>query len=115
MTFNFDKTSELQRQYCGDFTIYCSLNMLQKHQLELEKSKLLGGHVNPSDGLFGLSIILANLRIKIKDGPSWWKESKGGFTIEDEDILVALLNKGDEVEQEWKRNIIQKTSITPKE
>ena len=103
--FDFDFTSELGRKYDGRFTVLCLLDMGQKHRLELEKTRLLGNYQNPTDGLAGIAIVLANLRVKIIDAPEWWKQSSGGFTIKDEDALVTLYDKVKEAETEWRKQL----------
>jgi hypothetical protein len=110
-TFDFDYTAELtNKRYDGRFTVLCSLNIGQKHAMALEKTRLLGSYQNPTDDLFGFAIILSNLRAKIIDGPEWWKQSRGGSTIEDEDVLVQLYNKVQEAESQWKENLRQKAA-----
>ena len=110
-TFDFDYTAELtNKRYDGRFTVLCSLNIGQKHAMALEKTRLLGSYQNPTDDLFGFAIILSNLRAKVIDGPEWWKQSRGGSTIEDEDVLVQLYNKVQEAESQWKENLRQKAA-----
>lgn len=105
--FDFDFTSELGKKYDGRFTVACLLDMGQKHRLELEKTRLLGNYQNPTDGLAGIAIVLANLRIKIIDAPEWWKQSNGGFSIKDEDALVALYDKVQGAEAEWRNQLAE--------
>jgi hypothetical protein len=109
-TFDFEHVGEdTGKKYDGRFTVLCSLNIGQKHALELEKTRLLGNYANPTDGLAGLSIILANLRAKIVDAPEWWKQSNGGASVEDESALVVLYRKVQEAEFEWKEELKKKT------
>ena len=103
--FEFDFTSELGKKYTGTFTVLCVLDMSQKHRLELEKTRLLGNYQNPTDGLVGIAVILASLRTKIIDGPDWWKQSNGGYTIKDEDALVTLYEKVQAAEVEWREKL----------
>ena len=59
--FDFDHTgTDTGKRYEGQFKVLCLLDMGQKHRLELEKTRLLGNHPNPTDGLAGISIILAS-------------------------------------------------------
>ena len=103
--FDFDFTSDLGKRYEGRFTVLSVLDMGQKHRLELEKTRLLGNYQNPTDGLVGISIVLANLRVKIIDAPDWWKQSKGGYDILDEDMLMALYEKVQAAEGEWRSKL----------
>lgn len=109
LSFVFDKTGETTGQrYEGKFTVLCALNMAKKHQLELEKTRLLADFLNPTDGLAGISMILANLRVKLVDGPEWWKQSNGGLEIMDEDILVMLFEEVMKKESEWREAVKNK-------
>jgi hypothetical protein len=106
--FDFEHTTDLGKKYDGQFTVRCTLNMGQKHALELEKTRLLGNYANPTEELAGIAIVLANLRVKITDGPPWWMQSNGGYNIEDEDALVALYNKVQNAETEWRSKLLEK-------
>lgn len=106
--FDFDFTSDLGNKYDGRFTVLCVLDMRTKHRLELEKTRLLGNHANPTDELAGIAIILANLRARIVDGPEWWKQSDGGYDITDFDTLTALYEKVLTAETEWRTKLKEK-------
>lgn len=111
LVIDFDFISqESEEQYKGSFTILCKLTIGQKHLMELEKNRLLGDMVNPTDELMAMAIVLSSLRAKISDGPSWWKDSLGGAKIEDEDVLYALFKATGEAEQKWKDQLKKKIS-----
>ena len=108
-TFDVDCTGEITgKRYEGTFTVLCSLNIGQKHALALEKTRLLGNYSSPTEDLISLSVILANLRVKIVDGPEWWKQSRGGSSLEDEEVIVTLYEKISEAERTWKETLKQK-------
>jgi len=116
--FDFEYIGELTgKKYDGSFTVLCILNTGLKHTMELEKTRLLGNYTNPTDELFGLALILSSLRVKIKDGPEWWRQSAGGNLIDDEGVLVKLYQKIGEAEVQWKEDLKKKTqeavSTTP--
>lgn len=105
-TFNIDQVGETTGiKYEGRFTVLCALSVGRKHQLELEKSRLMADFVNPTDGLAGIALILSNLRVKIVDAPEWWKQSNGGLDIMDEEVLVNIYRKIVEKELEWRDQI----------
>lgn len=108
-TFDFEYQGiTTGREYKGQFTVKCVLNMAMKHQLELEKTRLMADYNNPSDGLAGLAVILSKLRIHIIDAPEWWQQSRGGMAIEDEDLLVALYDRILEAEEKWREKVRSK-------
>lgn len=102
-TFNFNSTGESGAKYEGQFTIKCRLNVGEKLQLELDKSRLLADMANPSDGLKGFAIALSTLRAKISEAPEWWKQSRG--LIEDEDTLIQLYDEVEKTSMEWRREL----------
>lgn len=107
-TINFSFDGDI-KSYDGIFTVLAHLNVGQKHALSLEKTRLLGNYSNPTDDLAGFAIILANLRAKIVDGPEWWKQSAGGSSIEEEEVLVALYQEIQKAEVEWKEELKKKS------
>jgi hypothetical protein len=113
-TFEIDVVGDTTfKHYDGQFTVRCILTMGQKHSMELEKSRLLGSYTNPTEELLGYAIIFSNLRHKIVEGPEWWKQSNGGSSIKDENVLVALYDKVLKAEDEWRQSV--KKLATPAE
>jgi hypothetical protein len=115
-TFDFQHTgNETGKEYAGKFTVIASLNIGQKVALESEKSRIIGMHQNPTPDLIGLAIILANLRVRIvsDDAPEWYKQSRGGELIDDEDAAVALYNKIQDMEKLWIADLKKKTQVIP--
>lgn len=113
--FDFEHVGELTgKKYEGQFTVRCVLNIAQKHAMEIEKTRLLGNFSNPTDGLVGIAVILSSLRHKVVDGPEWWKQSAGGSSLDDEDVLVALYDKVVSAEVEWREKLKKKASSVKK-
>jgi hypothetical protein len=107
--FEVDCVGEITgKRYEGKFTVLCSLNIGQKHALALEKTRLLGNYPSPTEDLIGLATLLATLRTKITDGPEWWKQSRGGSTLEDEEVVVVIYEKIQEAERAWREDLKQK-------
>jgi hypothetical protein len=114
-TFSFNyKSLEVGLPYEGTFTIKCKLNVGEKYQLELEKSRLMSDMINPTNGLAGIAIAISTLRAKIIDGPNWWAQGKG-IGIEDEDALVALYDKVEEECQSWRKELEEKAKLAQQE
>lgn len=114
-TFYFNYSSvESGFTYEGNFTIKCKLNVSEKYQLELEKSRLMSDMVNPTNGLAGLAIALSTLRAKIVDGPNWWTQGRG-LSIEDEDTLVTLYEKVESETYEWRKELEDKAKAAKQE
>ncbi len=113
-TFEVDVVGEATfKKYEGQFTVRCILTMGEKHAMEREKSRLIGNNANPSEELQGIAIIFSNLRAKIIEGPEWWKQSAGGATVKDENVLVEIFNGVLKAEDEWRQKV--KDLATPKD
>ena len=105
-TFNVDMQGDTTfKQYQGQFTCRCVLSMGQKHAMELERTRLLGNYASPTEDLKGIAIIFANLRAKITDAPEWWKQSLGGASISDENVLIELFDQVEKAEIEWRQKV----------
>jgi hypothetical protein len=93
-TFDFSHVGETTgEEYKGTFIIKCMLSISDRHNFEIEKTRLTVDFVNPSEGLQSLALLLASLRTRIIDAPEWWKQSKGGSDIMDEDVLYTLYDQ----------------------
>ncbi len=110
-TFFFEEPGDATLEiYKGEFTVLCIPDMRARRAIEVEKSRLSADVANPTDNLAGLSIILANLRVRVLSGPSWWEESLGGYNIMDENILVMLYDKVLEQEESWRTALKERAS-----
>ena len=103
------------KEYEGEFTVVCALNMLLRRAIEVEKSRLQADIRNPTDSLMGLSTVLANLRHRIINAPSWWKESGGGFSLIDDNICIELFDKVMEQEEIWREELKKKAEPKDKD
>lgn len=92
-------------QYSGTFTVRCVLNINLKHQVELDKTRLMSDMKNPTERLEAISTALAELKARIIEGPAWWKDSNGGLTILDEDVIALLYAKCQDTELEWRKDL----------
>jgi len=109
VTFNFkEQGATTGEEYVGEFTVISMMNVAQRYELELEKSRLIADFNNPTDGLTGIAEILSTLRTRIVDGPKWWRDSAGGFNIMDENILVSLYNRVLKAEDSWRDKLAAK-------
>lgn len=91
--------------YKGTFTVKCSLTMREKHQLELERTRLTADYRNPSSGLLVIAAALATARVKIVEGPAWWKDSDSGADLRDENVIYAIYDKCVDTEIEWRKEL----------
>jgi hypothetical protein len=108
-SFYFKHTGDSGFEYEGNFTVLCRLSVADKYAQELEKTRLIDGSAAPSAGLSGIASVLSFLRVRIVEGPEWWKQRQG-LSIEDEDALVALYDKVSEEVAQWKKDLEEKAA-----
>ena len=109
-TFTFNHTgSETGITYDGEFTVKSILNIMEKRDLELEKTILAADTKNPTNMLESLCHIIATLRVHIIKAPTWWEQSLGGFNLDDEDVIIALYDKVVEQGNLWREELRNKT------
>lgn len=91
--------------YDGEFKVKCILTIADRHRLEIEKTQMMADFQNPSTTLSILSTVLAALRVRIIKAPDWWKESKEGADIIDEECLYDLYELVMDQEKDWKQKL----------
>lgn len=113
-SFDFNHTGFLTgHEYAGTFTVRCVLSIQQKHQIELDKTRLMSDLKNPTDRLDGIASAIAELKVRIMEGPAWWKDSNFGFSLIDEDVVAQLYTQCLDMENSWREELKAKASTTP--
>jgi len=118
-TFYFDHKDEYGERREGNFSVKCRLTMRERQMMELNKSRLLGGHSSPTDALMGISVMVATLITHITDAPEWWKQSDNGMDLEDETIVIKLFNQLTNEQVAWRdaltKHALDKTAAVEQE
>jgi len=114
-TFYFDYTDEFGNRTEGNFTIKCRLTMRERHAMELEKSRALGGNQNPTNALMGIAVMAATLSTHIVKSPNWWEQSNNGMDLEDENVVVALYDQLTSEQLAWRDELVKNTLDSTKE
>jgi len=92
-------------KYEGTFITRCAMSIGDKHRKELEKTRLLADYVNPTPGLQGISEILSTLRVKLIKWPEWWNELNQGLSSLDENVVVEIYEKIQDIESVWRAEL----------
>jgi hypothetical protein len=104
--FDVDITGDTTgEKYKGQFVVKCVLSMSGRHTLELEKTRLMADYANPTRGLAGIAISLATVRAKISTAPDWWFNTSEGSDIIDENVIMTIYEKTEEMEANWRREL----------
>lgn len=100
--FLFDHTGEVTgRRWDGNFKVKCVLNMAEKRVLEIEKSTITADLSNPTGNLAAIAQVVANLRVRVIDGPDWFKQCIRTLDMLDEEVYFELYGKCIEAEADW--------------
>lgn len=98
------------RKYEGTFTVKCILNVADKRRLEIEKSAISADLLNPTDNLSAISIVVANLRVRVINAPDWFKQSIQTLDFIDEDVMFEIYSLSLKKAEEWIKEV-KKTSV----
>jgi len=105
-TFTIDLVGETTGlEYKGQFTAKCVLSIRDRQAIELEKSRLTADYANPSGTLFAIASMVATLRAKLVEFPDWWKEVGLGSDLLDENVLIEVYEKTEDIAKEWKESL----------
>lgn len=107
--FDFEHVGEITgKKYDGQFTVKCMLNLADKRILEIEKSRLTADLQNPTGNLSALGAVIANLRVRIIDGPDWYNQAIMSLDILDEELIFELYAKCLKKSEEWRQSVKDK-------
>jgi hypothetical protein len=102
-------------KYEGKFTSKCVLSLADKQSLELEKSRLTADYANPSGKLYAMATMVSSLRARLVEFPEWWKEVGNGSDLLDENVLVDIFDKCEDLALEWKNDLKKASGKEEKE
>lgn len=92
-------------KYEGTFRTKCALSIRDKQAIELLKSRFTQDTANPSTTLFAMASIVAHLQTRLIEFPDWWKEVGYGSDLLDENVLIQLFDKCEELATEWRKSL----------
>jgi hypothetical protein len=103
-----DSTSEVYR---GAFVFSTKLSFSDMLKMDRLRRTYLGGENQENASQFAVNIAnaIADLSVRVIEGPPWWKESNFGLNLKDYNVLNAvydlamLAQKEDEEEREKKK------------
>jgi hypothetical protein len=109
-SFQLDHIGEVTgRRYEGTFNVKCALNMAEKRKLEIERSTLSADLTNPTGNLNAISVVVANLRVRVVDAPDWFKQAIMSLDLLDEDVLFEIYGKCLDKSEEWLSEVKKKS------
>lgn len=107
--FDFSHVGEVSgKKYEGQFTVKCMLNLADKRIMEIEKSRLTADLQNPTGNLSALGAVVANLRVRIIDGPDWYNQIIMSLDTLDEELIFELYAECLKKSDEWRKSVKEK-------
>lgn len=105
-SFNFSKEGEITGfKYEGQFTVKCALSLGDKRLIEIEKSRLSVDLMNPTGNLDAISRVIANLRVRVINGPEWFNQQVNTLSILDEDVVFDVYSECLKASEEWIKDL----------
>ena len=105
-TFSFSKVGEITGfKYEGQFTVKCALSLGDKRLIEIEKSRLSVDLMNPTGNLDAISRIMANLRVRVINGPEWFNQQVNTMSILDEEVVFEVYSEALKASEEWLKEL----------
>jgi hypothetical protein len=105
-TFMFSKVGEVTgAKYEGQFTVKCALSLADKRLIEIEKSRITADLMNPTGNLDAIGRVIANLRVRVINGPEWYNQQVNTMTILDEEIVFDVFSEALKASDDWMKEL----------
>lgn len=105
-TFMFSKVGEVTgMKYEGQFTVKCALSLADKRLIEIEKSRITADLMNPTGNLDAIGRVIANLRVRVINGPEWYNQQVNTMTILDEEIVFDIFSEALKASDDWMKEL----------
>src|ERR1019366_469199 len=89
-------------RWTGSFRIKCVLTHADRFALERMYAALLPSREREVDEEVKLrAATIAELSVRVVDGPEWWQGTRGGQLMTDKDPLYDLIVMANEEEKKW--------------
>lgn len=110
VSFMIDVLGEVTgHRYEGTFKVKPILSHAEQLSRDIAMRDLLGPKPGDASGrATSQAVILAEIRIRSVEAPSWWKDSRDGLNLFDEVVLATLFDKIQEIEAKWKEDVKKK-------
>lgn len=102
---------ETKRRWFGQFRIKRKLTNSERFALERIYSQLLppSGREVP-DELKLRAAAIAELSVRVDEGPDWWQSSRGGQLLIDSTPIYDLINLCHKEEENWNKSLEEEAS-----
>lgn len=101
-TFHLDVVGDVtQSRWIGQFSAKAVLSHEDRFLIETEYAKLLPNDKNTDDSLKTKAASLAELSVRIIEGPDWWMSSNRGRRLVDDAPIYEMVLQCHKISQAW--------------
>ena len=101
-TFHLKVVGERTKKvYEGDFTAKCVLTNGETIEVGLKLDRYNGGSTTLAPQFVLMNRVLAELEVRLKKSPEWWRESDYSRTLQDQNVMYEVFKKAMEAEKAW--------------
>lgn len=105
-TFSINATGEITKlPYVGVFRAKIILTNADRIEIERKYNMLLSSDSTASENIKLRASALAELEVRVLDGPRWWQDSLSGKNLIDIEPIWAILIKINELAAEWQKEV----------
>ena len=115
-TFHFKgKGLTTGETYEGDFTVACVLSNSEQMEVAIRTSRYGGGEKNLPEQFKLTNRVFAELDMRVKKSPTWWKESNGGWELHDANIVHEVFAETMKGAEDWASRLKEKADQAEKQ
>lgn len=107
---NLDSVGEVTKsRWIGTFKVKCVLTHMDRMALERVYTELLPpkANENASEDIKLRAATIAELSVRVIEGPEWWNASRNGQLLVDSEPLYDLMVKCNEAYKDWSNRLNQ--------
>lgn len=106
VTITLDSTGEItKRPWIGTFKIKLLISHNERLAFERRYKELLPNDSGVDEDTKFKASALAELSVRVIDGPGWWEDSKQGMNLVDAKPIIDLLYKVNEGYSDWLKKV----------
>jgi hypothetical protein len=114
-TFHFKgKGATTGETYEGDFTVSCLLTNSEQMEVAIRTDRYGGGSKSLPEQYKLMNRVFAELDLRVKKAPTWWKESNGGWDLHDANIVNEVFNEAMKAVEHWTNKLKDKATEAEK-
>ncbi len=93
---------ETQETFTGKFFAKEKLSWQDQLNIDRIRRELLGANAADADPVvFQRATVIAELSARISSSPDWWKTARGGLDVIDDNVVMEVYAKAQEVRAKW--------------